>query len=382
MEITLPNSQGNQSFRSVAGKRSNGRAVYLGDPRLALLGRSPVGVEKSALTTPCPVAAGSVFSGKVQTKANRVNYAAHAGVLKGAAGSASGSWQTRQAQRRQDDLPVAPAGMPILLKVDPNFDLEILREKFGFEIVSEQEDGFVIVASEDLQLTELVNMINDFATNTYGSATIASIHKLFDDPSQEERLKRILSESLYQAWPTIKDDRKYVVDVGVGGLGAREIPEYPNRGKRDSDADWARKEADWAKARADAYQAWDDVKAQREEEVARFIGFYEGRIINIIDDQAVDAVELPDSFTVRVELIGKGLRDLVINYSYIFEVVEPEDIELPQRAASPEEAPRPDVTLLPPPIEAPTVCVIDSGIQEEHILSTSRMSKFCELRRN
>jgi hypothetical protein len=33
---------------------------------LALLGRLPVGVEKSALTTPCPVAAGSVFSGKVQ----------------------------------------------------------------------------------------------------------------------------------------------------------------------------------------------------------------------------------------------------------------------------------------------------------------------------
>ena len=66
MEITLSNSQADQSFRSVAGKRSNGRAAYLGDPRLALLGRSPVGVEKSALTTPCPVAAGSVFSGKVQ----------------------------------------------------------------------------------------------------------------------------------------------------------------------------------------------------------------------------------------------------------------------------------------------------------------------------
>ncbi|MGZ3487164.1 MAG: hypothetical protein ACXVBY_09900, partial [Isosphaeraceae bacterium] len=66
VDITLPNSQGNQNFRSVAGKRSNGRAVYLGDPRLALLGRSPVGAEKSALTMPCPVAAGSVFSGKVQ----------------------------------------------------------------------------------------------------------------------------------------------------------------------------------------------------------------------------------------------------------------------------------------------------------------------------
>ena len=47
VEITLPNSQGNQSFRSVAGKRSSGRAVYLGDPRLALLGRSPGRAEKS-----------------------------------------------------------------------------------------------------------------------------------------------------------------------------------------------------------------------------------------------------------------------------------------------------------------------------------------------
>jgi len=302
------------------------------------------------------------------TKANRTNYAAHAGALQKAAGSVSGSWQARQTQRQQDHLPVAPAGIPILLQVDPSFDLDVLRAKFGFEIVSEQEDGFVIVASEDLELTELVTMINAFATDTRGSATIASIHRLFDDPSQEERLKRILSESLYLAWPTIRDDQRYIIDVGVGGLGAMEIPDYPTRGKRDSDAEWARKEAEWARARADAYQAWDDVKARREEEIARFIGFYQGRIINIIDDQAVDAVELLDSFTVRVELVGKGLRDLVLNYTYIFEVVEPEDVELPQRAASPPKSPGPDVTLLPPSADAPSVCVIDSGIQEEHVL--------------
>ena len=71
MAITLPNSQADQSFRSIAGKRSNGRAVYLVDLRLALLGRSPVGVEKSVLMTPCPVAAGSVFSGKVQVVVKR-----------------------------------------------------------------------------------------------------------------------------------------------------------------------------------------------------------------------------------------------------------------------------------------------------------------------
>jgi hypothetical protein len=303
-----------------------------------------------------------------ETKHNRTHYAAHAGRLKGAAGTATGAWQARQAAREQYHLPVAPAGMPVLLKVDPNLDLDVLRQKFGFEIISEQEDGFVIVASEDLSLTSLVAMIDEFATDTHGSATIASIHNLYDDPSQDERLRRILSDSLYQAWPSIQDDQKYVVDVGVGGLGAMEIPPYPNRGKRDSDADWARKEAAWTAARAAAYQAWDDVKSAREEELARFIAFYEGRIINIIDDQAVDAVELPDSFTVRVELPGRGLKDVVLNYSFIFEVVEPEDIDLPQRAAEPQEAPPPDVELLPPPPEAPTVCVIDSGIQEGHVL--------------
>ena len=303
-----------------------------------------------------------------ETKANRANYAAHAKTLRGAASSASGSWQARQVQRAQDHLPVAPAGMPVLLQVDTGLDLDILREKFSFEIVSEQEDGYVIVASKDLHLSELLKMINAFAADTYGSATIASIHKLFDDPTQEERLKRLLSESLYQAWPTMQDDQTYVVDVGVGGLGAIDIPEYPSRGKRDSDAEWARKEADWARARANAYQTWDDVKIQREGELSRFVEFYGGRIINIIDDQTVDAVELPDSFTVRLELVGKGLRDLVLNYMYIFEVVEPDDIELPQRAQIPEDSPAPDVALLPPPAEAPTVCVIDSGIQEEHLL--------------
>jgi Subtilase family len=304
----------------------------------------------------------------LETKANRADYASHAGTLSGSASSVSGSWQARQDQREKDQLPVVPAGLPVLLKVDPGLDLDILREKFGFEIVSEQEDGYVIVASEDLKLADLLKMIKDFATDTRGSATIASIHKLFDDPTQEERLKRLLSESLLQAWPTIKDDQNYIVDVGVGGLGASDIPDVPSRGKRDSDADWARKEADWARARANAYQAWDDIKVRREDEISEFVEFYKGRIINIIDDQTVDAVVLPDSFTVRLELVGKGLRDLVMNYMYIFEVVEPDDIELPQRAPVPGEAPAPDVTLLPPLAEAPTVCVIDSGIQEEHLL--------------
>ena len=129
-----------------------------------------------------------------QTRANRTNPSVHSGTLRGSATAATGAWQARQAQRQQQNLPVLPAGIPVLLQVDPNLDLDILREKFDFEIVSEQEDGFVIVASVDLQLAAFLQMVNDFATQTRGSATVASIHRLFDDPNQEERLKRILSE--------------------------------------------------------------------------------------------------------------------------------------------------------------------------------------------
>ena len=41
-----------------------------------------------------------------------------------------------------------------MLRIDPSLDLDELRKQFHFEIVSEQEDGFVIVASEDVDLED------------------------------------------------------------------------------------------------------------------------------------------------------------------------------------------------------------------------------------
>lgn len=311
-----------------------------------------------------------------QTNINKTNYVAHADSLRGSASSASGSWQARRTAREQDNLPDLGKGIPLLLQVDPGLDLDDLRKHFGFEIVSEQEDGYVIVASEDMDLTNLVDMINKYAGGVpHGSATIAKIHRLFDDPGHDERLKRILSESLYRTWPTIRDEDRYIVDVSVECLGPQEIPKPPERGKRDTDASWAIKQANWAKARVDAYMAWDDIKDERETNIRQTVGFYEGSVISSVDGAEIESGSVPDSFSVRIELPGKGLRDLVLNSPYIFEVLEPEDIELPQRGPKSEEIPFPDMTPLPPDADAPTVCVIDSGIQEEHILLEPAIDK-------
>jgi hypothetical protein len=301
-----------------------------------------------------------------QTRANNNARQGHSATLLTASQALTTNWQQRQAQRQDQDLPVIPAGIPILLQVDPSLELDVLRDKFAFEIVAEQEEGYVIVASEDIDLAPFLEMVNGFAVKIHGSATIASVHRLFDDPNQTDRLRRILSDRLFAEWPGINDDQLYIVDIGVGCTGTQEIPAFPKRGKRASDADWARKERDWSLARSDAYNAWDNIKVARETEIEQFVQFYGAEILHLIDGAAFDAAVLPDSFTVRLRIVGKGLKDFILNYAYIFEVVEPEDIALPQQTANVREQPGGAGAPTAPDANAPAVCVIDSGIQEAH----------------
>ena len=301
-----------------------------------------------------------------QTRANKNARQAHSGALLTASQALTTNWQQRRAEREGQDLPIIPRGIPILLQVDPGLDLDVLRDKFTFEIVAEQEEGYVIVASEDIELTPFLAMVNGFAVQIHGSATIARVHRLYDDPDQTDRLRRILSDRLFSEWPTITDDQLYIVDIGVACTGTQEIPAPPEKRKRDTDADWARKERDWSQLRSDAYNAWDNIKVAREAEIEQFAEFYRAEILHLIDGAAFDAAVLPDSFTIRVKIVGKGLKDFILNYAYIFEVVEPEDIALPQQAAHPGEQPEEAVELTAPDANAPAICVIDSGVQEAH----------------
>ena len=176
-----------------------------------------------------------------QTKANRVERVTHSATLSVSSRSLSTNWRARREARQTENLPVLPQDIPILVQIDPNLPLEVLREKFSFEIVAEQEEGYVIVASEDIDLAAFQAMVNDFATRVWGSGTIASVHRLFDDPAQSERLDRILSDELRSDWANVGDETVYIVDTGIACTGTKEIPPLRKRGKRDTDADWARK---------------------------------------------------------------------------------------------------------------------------------------------
>ncbi len=253
-----------------------------------------------------------------QTLANKNARQAHSQQLQTATQNLTTNWAQRKAEREEAELPTIPKDIPVLLQVDPGLELDVLRERFEFEIVAEQEEGYVIVASEDIELAPFLAMVNGFAVQVHGSATVAQVHRLFDDPDQTDRLRRILSDQLLALWPTFTDAGIYVVDIGIACTGSAEIPPPKKRGKRDSDADWARKQREWSQARADAYDKWDEIKLGRENEITNFAQFYEAEILHLIDGAPFDAAVLPDSFTVRLRINGKGLKDFVLNYPYIF----------------------------------------------------------------
>ena len=303
-----------------------------------------------------------------QVRLNKANRAAHSGTLSGRATAASTMWKAQRAERKAAGSPDLPNRMPLLLRIDPNLDLTFLREKVSFEIVAEQPDGYVIVATEDIDLVAFRRLVADFATETTGSANVARIFELTGPEDQDARLRRILSESLYRAWPTLDDRRTYTVDVGVECQGDVEVGDRPERRQRETDADWAHRQAEWSRQRDAAYMAWDDLQSQREAEVRSFLAHpsYDARLLSSAHTDP--AIRFPDHFTVRIEITGIGLRDLVLNYPYIFEVAEPDRVDTPAQPEVADAAPPPPLALTPPPATAPAVCVIDSGIQEGHVL--------------
>lgn len=308
------------------------------------------------------------------TEQNKSNRQAHFQKLNTNASSLSTAWKTNQQARLQSGLPSTDVGIPLLLQIDTSLTLDDLRRQFKFEVISEQEDGYVIVASEDVDLTEFQRRIAEFSTAA-GSSNVAKIHELSADATQRERLERILTETLLSEWDSMDPSSDYICDVSVACVGNWEVPSRPKRNPRWKDETWARKENEWSSQRLEAYDRWDQLKDDRLGAIRRIVDHYQAEVLQDIDNVDAESFGLPDSFTLRLRISGRGLQDLLLNFPYIFEVTEPDDIETPQQIARQTREIESAVQLEPPNDDAPVVCVIDSGIQEEHLLIEHAIDK-------
>ena len=99
-----------------------------------------------------------------QTKRNTANRIAHGGYVKHRSAELSRFWKERRVERSENALPEIETGIPILLEIDPSANIDFLRG-LGFEIVCEIEEGFIIVATEDVDFSALNEKADAFIAN-------------------------------------------------------------------------------------------------------------------------------------------------------------------------------------------------------------------------
>ncbi len=255
-------------------------------------------------------------------------------------------------------------GVPFLIQIPEDDDgaIEFVAEKLGLEVVAEYDEGFLIVASEDIDLQKVIQLVNEFAQSKRGSGSMAKILDVVDDPASPLRLNRILDERLLPKWP-FPDDEEFILDVSieVAAFGAPSKPRISSRTKPETKE---KKQVKYDADKARFHQDWDERRLSRENEIERFVQSYQGEICRIVDDSHV--VEFPDSFSARLRMKGKGFKDLIMNYPNLFEVVLPDDVFQPAGNDVASKSDDYDFRISPPLAGSPSICVIDSGIQEQH----------------
>jgi Subtilase family len=301
-----------------------------------------------------------------RTSQNNNNRATHGAALQASGRNLSNQWKTNLQDRQRQNLPEVPPGIPFLLKIDPTeLDLDFLYTMFNLEVVSEQEDGYVLVASGDFELEKFFSSLEKFVGNVSGGGGAAKIYALHEDT--DSRLKRILSDHLYQNWPTINDNQVYTVEIGIECLGIHRLTDPPEKKDTDTEDSYQHKLSRWKSKADNIYQQLDQLRIDRESTLQKFVDGYNGSFLSsFIDGETNQVSNLPDSFTTKIAISGKGLKDLVHNYPFIFEVTEPDDIGDDYLHGQFNNSEKVTVQLIPPDNDAPTVCVIDSGIQEGH----------------
>jgi hypothetical protein len=287
---------------------------------------------------------------------NLKNRVAHARNLSGMIDRAEYESKKMLALRREQGLAELPHGeiVPVLLEVDTQiFDIESLKG-FGFEIISEENEGFIIGANFD-QFKSLREKIKQFVEeNNQGTALLWSI---LDGNSW--RPEYILTEELYAKYKQgLKEDEHYIVDKSIACYLKKN--DYPQRSKTQSEKAFKKCIHNWEEKNRLFQEKLSDLMFSRQMEVQKFVELGGGMLID-------GFVEYEDSFGFRAKLSGLGLKDLLRNYQYVFEIAEHSDMEN-EEVNTKEFGAKIDLELVAPPGDAPRVVVIDSGIQQNHRL--------------
>lgn len=208
------------------------------------------------------------------------------------------------------------------------------------------------MSSEQTDLAAFLQKVNGFVSGEWGAGNVAKVYALHTD---DDRLKRILSEELYNRWNTLDNDRNYTVEISVSCAGTAAAPSLPTKRENESNDEYNKR----IKDKKDKYfQEIDALIMERQTQLENIVQDYNGEFLSSF-------IEDGDTFSVTVSILGNGLRDVVLNYSYIFEVSFKAEV-VAEIANENTQSVTDNLIINAPSPESPVICVIDSGIQENH----------------
>lgn len=189
--------------------------------------------------------------------------------------------------------------------------------------------------------------------------------KIYAFCNPEERIFKIFGKRLLNIWKEIIEDGLYLVDVSISCAGGSfDMPKKPTQKDGETTAAYENRCNNWKRKCDEIYIEWDEIKLEREQQFEDIITHYNAEIFSYIDGQS-GYLLFCDSFSARVKLSGKCLRDLAYNFAHVFEIESVEDICIEKSAELPFNSNN-DINIIAPNPDAPIIAVIDSGIQEGH----------------
>lgn len=291
------------------------------------------------------------------TSNNLNNRQGHGARLLSTVDKLSQDWTQTIAQRKETNLPDLPNTdvVPVFLQIDTReFDVESLKS-FGIEIIAEEEGGFIIGAALD-NFTSLRDKIDKFI-NEQGLFKNKAAQLWQINDGNQWRVEQILSDDLKAKWDQIADDELFIVDVGIACYV--RVSKQPTKDENESAQQFEARLARWKTKRDQIDIQRDEIAMDRQTKFEELVHAYGGELLS-------GFVDYDDSFSCRIKIPGIGLKDIVLNYQYLFEVIEYDPLCIPEASTGDLDAIEPE--LIAPVKGAPKICVIDSGIQENHKL--------------
>ena len=287
-----------------------------------------------------------------QTKGNRGDLATHGQTLLAQLTSVKSIWE--QSIQQRHELGFYEEGgnadpVPLYLQMDPaTLDPGQLKA-WGIDVVSVEEDGFIIAVATSAEMPELTGRLSRMIQG--GEDGVKVVAKLWQIlPRGQKALELIVSSTLWQRWAELDDEAVCYIEVTVS-------IDQTSPGPEPIDAD----DGELQKWR-DASLAWDEEKDKRVERLERIVESHGGEVLDQIDQA--------DTTNYYLRITGKCVKDIAFNFPYALDIVE-WDIKAVEDEREEALFNDYDVELLPPDADATHVCVIDSGMQSGHRLLAS-----------